>query len=61
MTVALQSQKCKFMMCARSLPENANSSYPSVLGQRINHGDTKEAQESHGDLQHAFAFHDDLL
>src|SRR5262245_1828055 len=29
--------------------------------QRIDQGDVQEAQQSHGDLQHAFAFHDDLL
>ena len=29
--------------------------------ERINHGDINEAHQSQGDLQHAFAFHDDLL
>ena len=38
-----------------------NTRMRQIAVQRINRGGIKEAQKSHGDLQHAFAFHDDLL
>jgi hypothetical protein len=34
---------------------------PQIVVQRISYAEIKEAQEYYGDLQHAFAFHDDLL